>query len=567
MNKAKLDALIGNLMNCRTSDFQIRIPDAMYLCSTVLPIFQNENIVLDLPGPINICGDVHGQLNDLVRCLQIGGLPPFARWLFLGDYVDRGPKSVEVICLLFALKIRYPTQVYLIRGNHETPEQSELFGFYAECLRKLQSQCWNTFCDVFEYMPLAAIVSNTYFCVHGGISPSLEKIQQIREIKRPLQIALSGMITDLLWSDPSPETKEWGENTRGSTYVWGLNPIKRFLKNNKLKYLIRGHQVALEGYNFPFNPDQCVITMFTASNYSEGVPNKAAFLTIDQVGKFEVKVLPLLGQTELKAPKGRTRIVSATQRRSSMPISGDKKAFSSTAPVLNLAMLNSRREFPSGSGPGSPPGSAGSSPGSSPVSSPRNQPTILINGPNSPPKSNLALSSDLVSNMGVSHGSNLVNSSSLGSFPQSILIVPDNDNKAPSSKNTNIHNNTKNQSSGIVKNDVKSGINAKNGKSVKIGANRAINNSCGDLQKIYTNNMNTPTIQNNNNPKSNDHPNNGNNTNPHANNSNKTQINNSQKSATVSNQVGSLSPRKKTAGRKAATSMARRHSYVPNIKL
>ena len=291
-SRSKLDTMIGSAMNSRASGFQFSASEAQWLCETVTPLLSGEPTLLEFNGPVNICGDVHGQFNDLVRALQMGGLPPFSKWLFLGDYVDRGPQSVEVICLLFALKIRYPSQVYLIRGNHETPEMTEVFGFAEECLRKLNGTMWRTFCSVFEYLPLGAVIGGQYFCVHGGISPRLEKLKQIRDIRRPLQIPLTGMITDLLWSDPSPSVREYAPSTRGSTVFYGEAPAKRFLANNRLKFIVRGHQVAMEGYDYPFAPNKCVITMFTASNYTPECKNKAAFMTIDQGGKNEIKVLP-----------------------------------------------------------------------------------------------------------------------------------------------------------------------------------------------------------------------------------------------------------------------------------
>lgn len=314
MNKDDLDLFIQTVIDSISVDrntlapqnrqFRITADDSVALCREVQPIFEKEKTVLDLVSPINICGDIHGQLGDLVRCLQLGGFPPFTRWLFLGDFVDRGPYSVEVITLLFALKIRYPNHIYLIRGNHESPEMTEIFGFMRECVQKFdlfphvnrfESQgeiVWMEFCSVFEYIPVAAIVANDYLCIHGGISPLLEKVQQIRELKRPLKIPLNGLVTDLFWSDPSKDAKEYGQSERGSTCVWGLAPLTKFLKENKLKCLIRGHQFVVEGFDYPFAPDRSVITMFTASNYAEGIPNKAAFLVMDKNGKYEIQTLP-----------------------------------------------------------------------------------------------------------------------------------------------------------------------------------------------------------------------------------------------------------------------------------
>ena len=302
-SKQKVDAMIGAAMNIRSSSYEFSLADAQWLCENVQGILESEPTLLEFAGPVNICGDIHGQFTDLVRALQMGGLPPFAKWLFLGDFVDRGPQSVEVICLIFALKIRYPSQIFLIRGNHETPEMTEVFGFAEECRRKLDETIWRTFCDVFDYMPLGAVISGQYFCVHGGISPELESLQQIRDIERPISIPISGMITDLLWSDPSSDIREYAPSSRGSTFLWGLKPAKEFMHKNRLKYIVRGHQVAMEGFDYPFKTTKNIVTMFTASNYTPDCKNKAAFMAIDQAGRNEIKVLPAMLAVQLPLNK------------------------------------------------------------------------------------------------------------------------------------------------------------------------------------------------------------------------------------------------------------------------
>ena len=301
MDKKVLDSLIQRIMgssSSKTSYFssssnQIKITanEVLNLCKSIEPVFEKEKIVLDISGPINICGDLHGNLSDLLLCFQRGGSPPSVKWLFLGDYVDRGEYSIEVITLLFSLKIKYPNHIYLIRGNHECVELTESFGFANDCLQRYEAQgekIWTAFCDTFEYMPIAAIVANTSLCIHGGISPSLQNIQQIRDIKRPLKIPLTGLIADLFWSDPSKETEEYGKSDRGTTCVYGLNPIKRFLSQNNLKHIIRAHQMVADGFELPFSPDDSVITIFTSSNYEEDIPNKAAFLKVGANGGYEV---------------------------------------------------------------------------------------------------------------------------------------------------------------------------------------------------------------------------------------------------------------------------------------
>lgn len=299
MNKDALNKLVEAIYKAGShSDYssqnqhaKITINDALNVCSTAKSIFEKEKMVLDLTGPINICGDLHGNLSDLLNCFKLAGKPPSARWLFLGDYVDRGPCSIEVITLLFALKILYPTQVYLIRGNHECMELTEIFGFSDECLLRYETQgekVWTAFCDVFDYIPAAAIVSNDFLCIHGGISPKLETVQQIRDLKRPLKIPTRGFVTDLFWSDPSKETEEFCQSDRGTTCIFGLKPVKRFLEKNNLKHIIRAHQMVPQGYDFPFSPDSSVITIFTASNYEDDIPNNAAFIKIDRNGKYDI---------------------------------------------------------------------------------------------------------------------------------------------------------------------------------------------------------------------------------------------------------------------------------------
>jgi serine/threonine-protein phosphatase PP1 catalytic subunit len=290
--RIRLDAILDEYLQSKRMDFQFTVSEAHWLCQMVSPIFLAEPTLLRLHAPINICGDIHGQLGDLLRSLESGGLPPFSSWLFLGDYVDRGPKSVEVICLLFALKVRYPNHVYMIRGNHESIEMTAVFGFAQECRAKLSVQQWQQFCQVFDTMPLAAVVSSSLFCVHGGISPELRNLAQIEQIRRPLQIPVKGLVTDLLWSDPQNSVVLYGPNDRGSTITWGLQAARVFLKRNRLDRIVRGHQVAMGGYDFPFSPDESVITMFTASNYAIESPNRAAFLIVKPKIDLEFRVLP-----------------------------------------------------------------------------------------------------------------------------------------------------------------------------------------------------------------------------------------------------------------------------------
>jgi serine/threonine-protein phosphatase PP1 catalytic subunit len=287
----RLDTVIAGLI----SDAR-RLPSVstvQWLCQCVQPVLLSERSLLSLDPPIRICGDIHGQFLDLLRVFELGGLPPNSRYLFLGDYVDRGERSVEVIVLLFALKARFPDSVFLLRGNHESPEMTELFGFADECKRKLEPPLWPVFLKTFDYLPIAAIVDNKFFCVHGGLSPHLASPSDILQIDRPTEIPGEGLMADLLWSDPNPLTDRWGPNERGATITWGLLVAREFMEKNKLAGIVRGHQMAMEGYSFPFSPhDRRVVTVFTASKYAGEFQNRAAYMEVRKDGSTGFMTLP-----------------------------------------------------------------------------------------------------------------------------------------------------------------------------------------------------------------------------------------------------------------------------------
>ncbi|KAH8067076.1 phosphoprotein phosphatase [Aureococcus anophagefferens] len=155
------------------------------LCVRAREVFMSQPILLELEAPIKICGDIHGQYHDLLRLFEYGGFPPEANYLFLGDYVDRGKQSLETICLLLAFKIKYPENFFILRGNHECASINRIYGFYDECKRRYNIKMWKTFTDCFNCLPVAAIVDEKIFCCHGGLSPELQQIDQIKKIIRP----------------------------------------------------------------------------------------------------------------------------------------------------------------------------------------------------------------------------------------------------------------------------------------------------------------------------------------------------------------------------------------------
>ena len=197
-------------------------------------IYIKEENVQTVHAPVTICGDIHGQFYDLLELFDIGGRCPDTNYLFMGDYVDRGYQSIETLCLLLCLKIRYPTRIFLTRGNHESTEITQLYGFYDECLQKYgNANVWKSFTELFNLLPLAAIVDSKIFCLHGGLSPEIKNIDQIRELDRKKDVPNTGPMCDLLWSDPEERTG-WGVSPRGAGYIFGADVSKKFINTNNL---------------------------------------------------------------------------------------------------------------------------------------------------------------------------------------------------------------------------------------------------------------------------------------------------------------------------------------------
>eukprot|EP00744_Colponema_vietnamica_P017092 GILI01023998.1.p1 GENE.GILI01023998.1~~GILI01023998.1.p1 ORF type:complete len:550 (-),score=100.46 GILI01023998.1:57-1532(-) len=306
----------------------------------------SEPLVLQLRAPMNICGDIHGQLEDLLnmfarepplrgKVLKSFAKPPqrakigtsasapafapgaanngkeeaadqqpatpspspFRSYLFLGDYVDRGLFSIEVMLLLLCLKLISPSEMHLLRGNHESMAISKRYGFFDECKRRYPSSpgMWKVFTDLFLCLPVAAIVGEAVFCCHGGISPELESVQQLIccPDPRPFETPSSGVFCDLLWSDPvtDPEVMSgWSSNERGVSYCWGPDVLDMFLERNGLDLLCRGHQVMEEGYGFfpaiegtaGKEAGRKAVTVFSASDYGGEFGNCGAMMLVSE---------------------------------------------------------------------------------------------------------------------------------------------------------------------------------------------------------------------------------------------------------------------------------------------
>ncbi|OHS93617.1 Serine/threonine-protein phosphatase PP1-2 [Tritrichomonas foetus] len=241
-----------------------------------------QPVCLELLPPLVVCGDIHGQFFDLLRIFHKCGDPKNTNYLFLGDYVDRGKLSINTICLLLLYKIKYPKNFFLLRGNHESAMINKQYGFFEECKRKYNTKIFEWFNDVFDWLPISAMIDNRILCTHGGISPNLNSITQLKEIKRPLQIPETGLVCDLLWSDPDSDCEDFEENDRGTGFVYGSNSAQSLLDKCGLDLIVRAHQSINRGYDFPFKPVRNVVTVFSAPNYCGEYGNSGAVMTVSE---------------------------------------------------------------------------------------------------------------------------------------------------------------------------------------------------------------------------------------------------------------------------------------------
>jgi len=204
----------------------IKEKDVKILCESIKELLIEENNVQNVNAPVTIVGDIHGQFYDLLEMFKKGGDLPYTNYLFLGDYVDRGYHSVETIELLLVLKLKYPDNLTLIRGNHETRQISYQYGFYEEVCKKYgNANAWKYFTEIFDYLPIAATIQNKIFCVHGGLSPGISTIEQIRLIDRKVEVPQVGNFCDLLWSDPD-NIDTWLSSPRCAGYLFGKKVVE-----------------------------------------------------------------------------------------------------------------------------------------------------------------------------------------------------------------------------------------------------------------------------------------------------------------------------------------------------
>lgn len=275
------------------------------LCDKVCEILIEEGNVQSVPSPTTVAGDIHGQFYDLEELFRTGGFPPDTRYVFMGDFVDRGYYSLETFTRLMTLKAKYPDRIVLLRGNHETRQITQVYGFYDECQNKYgNANAWRYCCKVFDLLSVAALIDGKVLCVHGGLSPDVGTLDQIRTIDRNKEIPHEGAFCDLVWSDPD-DVQNWAISPRGAGYLFGAKVTKEFIEINKLELICRAHQLVQEGYKYMF-PDENLVTVWSAPNYCYRCGNVASILAFDESGGREAKLFNAVPDEDRVIPERAT---------------------------------------------------------------------------------------------------------------------------------------------------------------------------------------------------------------------------------------------------------------------
>jgi len=295
---AELDRWLELVRDCK----YLPEEDLKRLCIMVREILLEESNIQPVNSPVTVCGDIHGQFYDLLELFRTGGELPSTNYIFMGDFVDRGYYSLETFTFLLVLKARYPDRITLLRGNHESRQITQVYGFYDECKQKYgNATAWKFCTEVFDCLTLAAIIDGRVLCVHGGLSPDVRTLDQIRTISRDQEIPHEGAFCDLMWSDPE-DIETWAVSPRGAGWLFGYKVTNEFVHLNKLDLVCRAHQLVQEGYKFMFD-DKNLVTVWSAPNYCYRCGNVASIMVFDNELNYEFKIFNAIPDNDRLVPQ------------------------------------------------------------------------------------------------------------------------------------------------------------------------------------------------------------------------------------------------------------------------
>ncbi|KAF2208687.1 hypothetical protein CERZMDRAFT_61891 [Cercospora zeae-maydis SCOH1-5] len=331
---------------------------ALWIINGGTQVLRAEPNLLEMDAPITVCGDIHGQYFDLMKLFEVGGDPAETRYLFLGDYVDRGYFSIECVLYLWALKMWYPNTLWLLRGNHECRHLTDYFTFKLECKHKYSEKVYEACMESFCALPLAAVMNKQFLCIHGGLSPELHTLEDLKSLDRFREPPTHGLMCDILWADPLEEfgqekTQEYfvHNHVRGCSYFFSYPAACAFLEKNNLLSIIRAHEAQDAGYRmyrktrttgFP-----SVMTIFSAPNYLDVYNNKAAVL------KYENNVMNIRQFNCTPHPYWLPNFMDVFTW--SLPFVGEKITDMLIAILNTCSKEELEDETPLSSGPSSPP--------------------------------------------------------------------------------------------------------------------------------------------------------------------------------------------------------------------
>ncbi len=283
-------SILPNLINKPENISKLKIDEISQILKTVKNIFEEENLLIkfsieEKAEEVYVIGDIHGNLETLMKLVEIINKNNPKIVIFLGDIVDRGPKQFECLLIVLALKILYPSRYYFLRGNHETVEMNQIYGFFQDFIHRFNEKIdFNEILNIYNVLPLCALINETILCLHGGIPQDIDILKRLEDLKgkdfNRVFKSIEKEIFQIMWNDPKDGLKGFSNSFRGpGIKFYGIEAFGNFMKANNLKYLIRAHECFSEGYRWFFN--KRLLSIFTSANY-RGLyaPNPASYAVI-----------------------------------------------------------------------------------------------------------------------------------------------------------------------------------------------------------------------------------------------------------------------------------------------